>query len=335
MNMKFGYVLAFRNPPELSNLPDPDFYAAMFEQIAYADEVGFETIWVTEHHFVDDGYLAAMMPMMAAIAARTGRIKVGSCVLLGPFYHPLRLAEDAALIDVISGGRLRLGIGVGYRPEEFETFQIPRSERLSRTLEAIEILKLAWKGERFSFEGKHFQFKDARVLPKPVSPKGPELLWGGMNPKSIKRSAKLDLGFACNLGVEEIAQYHDALRELGKDPANYNVIHSRGVYVADSEDQAWNEIAPGMLYQMELYGKWLGQGGIESGDHYRPDAEALRKSVILGPPKRVAEQLREVVAHSTATEIAFSMQLPGLDPTLALKSLKRFATEVLPTLRQK
>ena len=135
--MKFGYVLAFRNPPELSRIPDPEFYAAMFEQIAYADEVGFETIWTTEHHFVDDGYLAAMMPMMAMIAARTKRIKVGSFVLLAPFYHPLRLAEDAALIDVVFGGRLRLGIGVAYRPEEFEIFQIPRAERLSRTLETI------------------------------------------------------------------------------------------------------------------------------------------------------------------------------------------------------
>jgi alkanesulfonate monooxygenase SsuD/methylene tetrahydromethanopterin reductase-like flavin-dependent oxidoreductase (luciferase family) len=226
-------------------------------EIAYADEIGFETIWTTEHHFVDDGYLVAVMLMMAAIGARTKRIKVGSFVLLGPFYHPLRLAEDAALIDVISGGRLRLGIGVAYRPEEFEIFHIRRTERLSRTLETIEILKLAWKGEPFSFGGKHFQFKNARVLSKPMSANGPELLWGGMNPKSIKRSAKLDLGFACNLGAEELAKYHDALRELGKDPANYSVINTRGVCVADSEDQAWNEIAPGLLYQMELYGKWL------------------------------------------------------------------------------
>jgi alkanesulfonate monooxygenase SsuD/methylene tetrahydromethanopterin reductase-like flavin-dependent oxidoreductase (luciferase family) len=331
--MKFGYVLAFRNPPELSQIPDADFYSAMFEQIAYADEIGFETIWTTEHHFVDDGYLAAMMPMMATIAARTKRVKVGSFVLLAPFYHPLRLAEDAALIDVISGGRLRLGIGVAYRPEEFEIFQIPRAERLSRTLEAIEILKLAWTGERFSFEGRHFQFKNARVLPKPVSAKGPELLWGGMNPKSIKRSAKLDLGFACNLGAEELAKYHEALRELGKDPVKYSIINGRSVFIADSEDQAWNEIASGLLYQMELYAKWLGQGGIESGGHYQPDVDALRKRVILGPPKRVADQLRELISHTTATELALSIQVPGLDPKLGLKSLKRFGTEVLPSLR--
>ena len=331
--VKFGYLIGFRNPPELSKLGDADFYAAMFEQIEYLDQAGFDTIWTTEHHFVDDGYLAAVMPMLAAMAARTRHVKIGSFVLLGPFYHPLRLAEDAALVDVISNGRLRLGIGVGYRHEEFEIFQIPRKERVGRTLEGIEILKRAWTGERFDFAGKHFNFKDARVLPKPVSPKGPELLWGGMNPASITRSAQLDLGFACNLGSGEIRRYHQALRELGKDPAAYSVVNTRQVYVADSEDQAWNEIAPGLMYQMELYGKWLDEGGIDTSGRYRPDARALRKGSILGPPQQVIEQLRELIAQTPATEIALGMQQPGLDPSLALRSLKRFATEVLPVLR--
>jgi alkanesulfonate monooxygenase SsuD/methylene tetrahydromethanopterin reductase-like flavin-dependent oxidoreductase (luciferase family) len=250
--VKFGYVMGFRTPRELSKLGDADFYSAMFEQIEYLDQAGFDTIWTTEHHFVDDGYLSSVMPMLAAMAARTKRVKVGSFVLLGPFYHPLRLAEDAAMIDVISNGRLRLGIGVGYRREEFDIFQIPRKERVGRTLEAIAILKRAWTSERFDFEGKHFKFKNARVLPKPISSKGPELLWGGMNPESIRRAAKLDLGFACNLGSGEIRKYHEALRELGKDPAAYSVVNTRQVYVADSEDQAWDEIAPGLIYQMEL-----------------------------------------------------------------------------------
>lgn len=332
--IKFGYVMAFRNPRELSQLADADFYAAMFEQIEYLDQAGFDTIWTTEHHFADDGYLAAVTPMLAAMAARTKRVKIGTFVLLGPFYHPLRLAEDAALIDVISNGRLRLGIGVGYRREEFEIFQIPRKERLGRTLEMIEILRRAWTGEPFDFEGKHFSFHNARVLPKPISPKGPELLWGGMNPESIRRSAKLDLGFACNLGTSEIRKYHEALRELGKDPAAYSIVNTRQVYVADSEDQAWEEIAPGLMYQMELYGKWLDEGGIDTSGRYRPNADALRKSAILGPPRRVTEQLRELIANTPATEIALGMQQPGLDPKLAMRSLRRFATEVLPVLRK-
>lgn len=331
--IKFGYLLGFRNPPELSKLSDADFYAAMFEQIEYLDRVGFDTIWTTEHHFTDDGYLAASMPMLAAMAARTRRINVGSFVILGPFYHPLRLAEDAALIDVMSGGRLRIGIGVGYRQEEFEVFQIPRKERLGRTLETIQILKRAWTGERFDFAGKYFRFKGARVLPKPVSAHGPEILWGGMAPESIERSARLDLGFACNLGNAEIKRYHGALRKLGKNPSNYSVVNMRQVYVADSEEQAWNEIAPGMIYQMELYGKWLAQGGIDTGGRYSPDAEALRKSSILGPPDRVTAQLHEFMAKTPATDLVLAMQQPGLDPAKAMRSLRRFVEEVMPALK--
>ena len=332
--IKFGCLLSFRNPAELSKINDADFYAAMFEQVEYLDQAGFDSIWTTEHHFVDDGYLSSVMPMLAAMAARTKRVKIGSFVLLGPFYHPLRLAEDAALIDVISHGRLRLGIGVGYRPEEFDIFQVPIKERLGRTLEGIEIMKRAWTGERFSFAGKYFNFKNALVRPKPTSPNGPEVLWGGMAPQSIKRGAKLDLGFACNLGSAEISKYHDALRELGKDPAAYSVVNTRQVYVADSEDQAWDEIAPGLMYQMELYGKWLNEGGVANAGVYRPDAAALRKSSIIGPPKRVIEQLKELVAHTPMTELAMFVQQPGLDPKLAMRALKRFGTEVLPVLRQ-
>ena len=312
--IKFGYLMGFRNPRELSKLSDADFYAAMFEQIEYLDQGGFETIWTTEHHFVEDGYLSSLMPMMAAMAARTKRVRVGSFVLLGSFYHPLRLAEDAALIDVISNGRLRLGIGVGYRREEFEILQVPIKERLGRTLEGIEIMKRAWTGERFSFAGRHFNFKNALVRPKPVSLNGPELLWGGMAPKSIRRSAQMDLGFACNLGADEIKLYHDALRELGKDPRSYSVINTRQVYVADSEDQAWEQIAPGLMYQMELYGKWLSEGEIEGSDVYRPDADALRKSSIIGPPQRVIERLKELSARIPATELAIMIQQPGTRP---------------------
>jgi alkanesulfonate monooxygenase SsuD/methylene tetrahydromethanopterin reductase-like flavin-dependent oxidoreductase (luciferase family) len=331
--VKFGYLFDFRQPAELSHLTTQEFYAAMFQQIEYLDQAGFDTLWTTEHHFTDDGYLSAAMPMMAAMAARTKRAKIGSYVILAPFYHPLRLAEDAALIDAISGGRLRLGIGLGYRREEFEAFQIPQKERLGRTLETVEILKRAWTGERFSFEGKYFTIKDARVLPKPLSQPYPELLWGGMAPQAIRRGAKLDMGFACNLGAKEIRLYHETLRELGKDPSAYSIVNSRLVFVADTEEQAWETIKPALMYQMAMYGKWLAEGAIASGDHYRPDAEALRRSAILGPPERVTSMLREIIAGVPMTEITLMMQFPGLDPAKVMGSLERFATEVLPALR--
>ncbi len=246
--IKFGYMLDFRNP-ESSQLDFGTFYAAMFRQIDFIEKAGFHSIWLTEHHFVDDGYLAPIMPMLAAIAARTTRLKLGTYVLLAPLYHPLRLAEDAAMIDVLSGGRLRLGIGMGYREEEFDALQVSKKTRLSRTLETIEIMRRAWTGERFSFSGKHFNFHDVRVLPRPISRPHPELLWGGMTTKAIERGAELGLGFACNLGRHQLDIYRNAMRARGKDPADYSVVNSRIVYVADDEKKAWDDIEAAAMYR--------------------------------------------------------------------------------------
>src|SRR5713101_777560 len=114
--VKFGYQFDFRNPPSSARSFET-LYADTLKQASLAEELGFDSIWLTEHHFTDDGYLPSMMPMAAAIAARTHRVSIGTYVLLAPFQHPLKLAEDAAVVDVISGGRLRLGIGQGYRAE--------------------------------------------------------------------------------------------------------------------------------------------------------------------------------------------------------------------------
>ena len=254
--VKVGYQLDFRNPPG-STLSFRDLYRESLAQVEAAEQLGFDSIWLTEHHFTDDGYLPALMPAAAAIAARTTRVTIGTYVLLAPFYHPLKLAEDAAFVDVVSGGRLRLGIGLGYRAEEFEGFGVPRAQRLGRTLETIEILKLAWTGERFSFDGKYFKFRDVRVLPRPVSQPHPELLWGAGAAKSIRRAAELDMGFACVGGRREIGIYLEALKAAGKDPARYSIVNSRVVYIADSEEQAWRDTRDALMYQAELYGKWL------------------------------------------------------------------------------
>ena len=331
--IKFGYLLSVRNPPG-SNLDFGTLYAEMFRQAEFVDQAGFDSIWLTEHHFTDDGYLAAIMPTLAAIAARTTRVSIGTYVLLAPFYHPLRLAEDTATIDVISNGRLRLGIGLGYRGEEFGGFQISRKQRLGRTLETIEILKRAWTGERFSFAGKYFQFHDVRVLPRPISQPHPELLWGGMAPAAIKRGAELDLSFACNLGQREVALYRETLQQLGKDPVAYNIVNSRIVYVADTAEQAWTDIEPGAMYQAALYAKWLSDATGGEQRWIQPVADKVRRTCVLGSPEEVKQRLSEIIGSNQMTEMIVTIQLPGLDPAKAMRSLERFATEVLPALRR-
>src|SRR6187401_3596059 len=148
-----------RNP--LQWWRDPaTLYAETLEQIAWADTLGFGAVWLSEHHFTDEGYLPGLMPMLGAMAMRTTRMRLGTAVLLAPLYHPLRLAEEMAVVDALCGGRVDLGIAPGYRLKEFEVMGIPKSERGTRTDEIIELLIAAWTTPRVTYRGRHFDFDD-------------------------------------------------------------------------------------------------------------------------------------------------------------------------------
>lgn len=333
--VRFGYQLDFRNPPG-SGRSFATLYRDSLEQVELAEALGFDSIWLTEHHFTDDGYLPAMLPAAAAIAARTKRVTIGTFVLLAPFQHPLKLAEDAAVVDVISNGRLRLGLGQGYRQEEFDGFGVPRAERLGRTLETIEILKLAWTGQRFSFDGKYFHFKDVRVLPTPASHPYPELLWGAGAPKAIRRAAKMGLSFACVGGRKEMGIYTEALKEAGRNPADFSLVNSRVVYIAATAQEAWKEVGDALMYQAQHYGKWLSAAAGTSDMSQvliRPDPERLKRTSILGPPEEVRARITAVIESGPITDLITVAQLPGLDPAKARRSLERFGREVLPALK--
>ena len=129
-----------------------DVYAATIEQAVLADELGFDHVWFTEHHFLEDGYLPAFQPLAGAIAARTKQIRISNDIALLPLYHPIRLAEELAVLDQISNGRMEFGIGMGYVPKEFDAFGVPVKNRVSMTDEAIEILRLAWERDHLVSE---------------------------------------------------------------------------------------------------------------------------------------------------------------------------------------
>src|SRR4051812_22043076 len=141
--VQFGIWHDFRNPPQW-HVPYARLYAENLEQIAWAETLGYESVWVSEHHVTDDGYLPSVFPMLAAIAQRTTTMRLGSSILLGPFQHPIRFDEDVAVLDQLSGGRLEVGLGLGYRAREFELLGVPIAERARRTEELIEVARRVW-----------------------------------------------------------------------------------------------------------------------------------------------------------------------------------------------
>src|SRR5213593_1711227 len=154
-------------------------YRETLDLVRLAESVGFDSAWVSEHHGSSDGYLPSLLPMLAAFAASTERIQLGTGLMLTPFHDPLRLAEDAAVVDQISGGRLILGLGLGWRAEEFRMFDVPMRERAARTVETIEVLRRAWTGSRFSFEGENFRYDRVKVTPPPSRSGGIPIHLGG------------------------------------------------------------------------------------------------------------------------------------------------------------
>ena len=158
----------FRNPARWRR-PWPELYRETLDQAAHAEQLGFSSIWLSEHHFSEEGYLPSLTAVLGALAMRTSRARLGTAVLLAPLHHPLRLAEDLAVLDQLSGGRLDVGLAPGYKPDEFAVLGVSKAERGARTDETIEILKLAWSGERFSYAGKHFTFDDVIVAPPPFN----------------------------------------------------------------------------------------------------------------------------------------------------------------------
>lgn len=334
--MKFGLWYDLRRLPD--GPPFAEIYQRALEHIALAEGWGYDSVWLSEHHFVEDGYCAGLLPVAAAIAARTRRLSIGTNVLLLPLHNPLRLAEDGAAVDILSNGRFVLGVAAGYRRGEFEGFGMSMRERAGRMDEGLEILRRAWSGEEFSFDGAFYQVPRLRITPPPVQRPRPPILVGGFSPAALRRAARLGDGWlAGSSGPDEYALYARALRDVGKDPAEAEIVQSRVVVVSRDPERAWETVKEGLLYQHNKYSEWYAEAGGTvasiSRVHLRDPADLPRERFIIGTPAQCVEALRRLHERVPYTHFAFWAQLPGVDPEVSLASIELFAKEVMPQIR--
>lgn len=269
--MDFGLAYNFRNPEVFKQDP-AQFYEDMFQQIAYAEELGFDTVWLPEHHFSpSDGYNPSPLTVAAAIAARTKSIKIGTWLLLLPLNNALKVAEDAAIVDVISNGRLLLGMGLGYRKEEFEAFGIDRRRRAERMEEGLEIIRKALGEEPFSFSGRHYQLNNASVYPKPVQ--RPLPFWiGARSIPAAERAARHDASLLLiDVGgnaKETYEAYCDALRARGRDPNQFGLqgMIVDSFFITDDRDKTIEEIRPYVHWQSTAMKGWYEESAYSGHD---------------------------------------------------------------------
>jgi alkanesulfonate monooxygenase SsuD/methylene tetrahydromethanopterin reductase-like flavin-dependent oxidoreductase (luciferase family) len=184
MTLRFGLLWPFRNP-EWARMPWEQLYRSHLDLIVDSERMGFDEAWLTEHHFIEDGYSPSLLPIGSAIAARTHRIRIGTFLLLLPLHNPVRVAEDTATLDVISGGRFDLGVGLGYRPGEFDDQGIPASERAARMQENLTIVRRLLSGEAVTIDGKYNRLSDVRISPPAFQRPHPPMWVGGTAPKAL------------------------------------------------------------------------------------------------------------------------------------------------------
>ena len=317
-DISFGLYYDFRcTDPEPAALTRR--WAEILEQVSWAEQLGFGSVWISEHHFVDDAYASSTLTLAAALAARTEAMWLGTNVMVLPVHHPLRLAEEALTVDALSGGRLRLGVGMGYREADFLPFGTSLAQRRPRFEAAIVTLRLALGGEVVD---------GVRVAPRPVRPGGPELWIGALSRPAVERAARLADGIVCVL-PDQIATYVEARRALGCDDGQVALGYQW--VVADDPERAFAAVAPHILYQVNAYAEFGMFGDLSP----LTDAQQLVDLGfyrLLDADGAVAELLRLIASGPVVDCFSWTL-FPGEALESASERLEYFANRVIPAVR--
>lgn len=344
MTLRFGLLWPFRNP-DWARVEWDALYRSHLDLIVESERMGFDESWLTEHHFIDDGYSPSLLPIGAAIAARTQRIRIGTFLLLLPLHNPVRVAEDTATLDLISGGRFDLGAGLGYRKGEFDDQGIPARERAGRMQENLTVVRRLLSGESVTVDGRYTTLHNIRISPPALQRPHPPIWVGGTAPKAIERAARMGLHFLTG-GPGSANLYDDALRAHGNDPDDFRIAAMRPTFVAPTREQAWESAAKPLRYMATGYMQWTAEADGASGAPSQTVAlpsveEIIRKQsfdffaepALVGTPGDVIAQIEEYRAHSRLTDLVCGMALPGLPPDHIRDGMELFAREVIPHFR--
>lgn len=310
----------------------PDFGAprsllfdAAIDMAAWADGLGFDTIGLGEHHNSDDGYNPSPLILASAIAARTRQIRIRSNILLASCYDPVRLAEDAAILQIISHGRFEMGIGFGYRRVEFAMYGRTLEGRFDHSIKVVETLKKAWTGEPFDYEGRPCQIKPLPDKPIPI-------LLGGAAPKVARKAAELADGFTAPLFGEKVWQpYRDECIRLGHcDPGEYPRQSPAFLWISDDPERDWDWITPHLLHQLNSYTAWAKAEGTLSpyaADDLTPEGVRNNPAYKVLAPDQMVQLVEELGDNAS---LHLWPIFAGIDPVRGWKMLNLYERHVHP-----
>ena len=350
--MKFGQLHLFENP---MGRTEREIVAEQFDIMVRAEEFGFDSVWPAEHHFSEYGYCASPAITLAALAARTQRIRLGTGVVVLPLNHPVRVAEEYAMLDLLSGGRVDLGVGRGYQPHEFAGYGVDQARSRDMFRESVEIVQRAWTEERFDYEGEFYRFHDLSVRPKPLQKPHPPIWMASLSPDTFQLCGQYGFhlmcapvfGFDVNRGAAQIEQYRAALREHGRDPAGHEVASLCMTYVADTTQEALADFRDAVMWYFHTFAKYIappkGQPAIKTYEMYTAARDWLQTiewdmvvqsgAVVCGSPDQVAERIAQIHELCGITHYLAWTRIGGLAHEKVLRSMELMRDKVMPQVR--
>ena len=345
------------NPNPVSRT-DVEVYEDILKGAELAEELGYDSVWIAEHAFSEHSIISSPHSLLAAIAARTKRVKIGVACTIVPWHAPIRMAQDLATIDIISGGRLVVGAGRGYQKREFDIYGIDIAESRERFVEGMDIAVKAWTEERFAYEGKFFSFPEVMVIPKPVQrPHPPIMMAVTHSPESVEIAVSNRWGlftvgssfFPASPDSDQnlINLYHRRMIEEGVAPEDIEIAAVRNVYVSPTDQEAIDLLTPRLEWAGDM-GKFLRRpvsemaaGGLRGYENYvrdpfiEPDLLAERGKegmAAIGSPKKVTAAIRELEDNHVTNFISY-LDVGGLDYGQVSSSMRLFAEKVMPDFR--
>jgi alkanesulfonate monooxygenase SsuD/methylene tetrahydromethanopterin reductase-like flavin-dependent oxidoreductase (luciferase family) len=327
--MKFGtFSVVDHYPTELPRTVG-ELYEQLLKQCELAEHLGLDSFWVAEHHFHQYGVVASPPVWLAAAAARTRRIRLGSAISVLPFHNPLLVAEEYAMLDVLSGGRLNFGVGSGYLKHEFEAFRVPFEEKYARFDEALEIIREAWTGKRFSYRGKFFEVNDVALQITPVQKPHPPLLLAILRSEAAAQIGQRGLSVMsiayANPSLDAIfglvRNFKEAYRSAGHS-GEPEIVCAMHTYVGETDSAADAEARPAM----DLYNRTRLYPGVKSRSYDILKQEGL---IAVGNPSAVIDTVRQYQEAGFNKFLAL-MDFGGLNFDQVAGSMRRFCEKVVP-----
>lgn len=310
--------------------PLPEVYAAGLSMARWADQEGFDAIRIGEHHGTDDNWCPSITALAAAVAAVTERLTINLSAVLLPLHDPIHVAEDLAVLDILSRGRLQVVVAAGYNLAEFEMFGVDRAERGRLVEEAIPVLRMAWAGEVFNYRGR-----PVKVTPRPATLGGPKLILGGSSSAAAKRAVRLGMDYF-PLNDEAYQVYQEERRRVGLPPAG---AYPRGgphmLHVTRDVEEAWRTVGPHLLSEASSYAAWSSTDTPASGPvgAHPTSIDELRDGgrYVIATPDEAIEIVRR---YTPETIVTVHPLVAGLNPEIGWESLRLFTQYVLPVIRQ-